>query len=58
LGLAGLRHRGLTARFVVEQPMNRLIFDTWGKTQFTPTLSKGDVVVLDNLPAHKSQPAE
>ena len=56
--IAGLRRRGLTAPFVVDQPMNRNIFDTWVTTQLAPTLSKGDVVILDNLPAHKSQTAE
>jgi transposase len=56
--IAGLRRSGLTAPFVVDQPMNRRIFDTWVQTQLAPTLSKGDVVILDNLPAHKSQAAE
>jgi len=56
--IAGLRRRGLTAPCVVDQPMNRRIFDTWVQTQLAPTLSKGDVVILDNLPAHKSQAAE
>lgn len=28
------------------------------KTQLAPTLSEGDVVVLDNVPAHKKQEAE
>lgn len=56
--IAGLRHRRLTAPFVVDQPMNRLIFDTWVKTQLAPTLAKGDVVILDNLATHKSPNAE
>lgn len=56
--IAGLRRGGLTAPFVVDQPMNRLIFETWGRTQLAPTLSKGDVVILDNLSAHKSTAAE
>jgi len=56
--IAGLRSRGLTAPFVVDQPMNRRIFDLWVETQLAPTLSKGDVVILDNLPAHKSARAE
>jgi transposase len=56
--IAGLRSRGLTAPFVVDQPMNRRIFEVWVETQLVPTLSKGDVVVLDNLPAHKSHVAE
>ena len=33
--------------------MNRRIFDTGVRTQLVPTLSKGDVVILDNLAAHK-----
>jgi transposase len=56
--IAGLRRRGLTAPFVIDQPMNRRIFEAWVETQLAPTLSKGDVVILDNLPAHKSQAAE
>jgi transposase len=56
--IAGLRQSGLTAPFVVDQPMNRRIFDVWVETQLAPTLAKGDVVILDNLPAHKSQTAE
>jgi transposase len=56
--IAGLRHRRLTAPFVVDQPMNRRIFETWVETQLVPTLAKGDVVILDNLSAHKSPNAE
>ena len=43
--IAGLRVDGLTA------PWD--IFQTYMETQLAPTLKKGDVVVLDNLPAHK-----
>jgi transposase len=56
--IAGLRRRGLTAPFFVDQPVNRRIFDVWVETQLAPTLSKGDVIILDNLPAHNSQAAE
>lgn len=56
--IAGLRQRGLTAPFVVDQPMNRRIFETWVTTQLAPTLNRGDVVILDNLSAHKSPAAE
>ena len=38
--------------------MNRRIFETWVETQLVPTLAKGDVVILDNLSAHKSPNAE
>ena len=38
--------------------MNRRIFETYVETQLAPTLQKGDVVILDNLRAHKSPVAE
>lgn len=53
-----LRCFGLTAPFVVDRPMNRRIFETYIETQIAPTLSKGDVGILDNLAAHKSPKAE
>jgi transposase len=51
--VAGLRCHGLTAPFVVDQPMNRRIFETYVETQLAPTLQKGDVVIMDNLSSHK-----
>jgi transposase len=56
--IAGLRCDGLTAPWVVDQPMNRRIFDTYVETQLAPTLQPGDVVILDNLASHKSAKAE
>lgn len=56
--IAGLRCHGLTAPVVVDAPMNRRIFETYVETQLVPTLEKGDVVILDNLSAHKSPVAE
>lgn len=56
--IAGLRCHGLTAPFVVARSMNRRIFETYVETQLAPTLSAGDVVILDNLAAHKSPKAE
>jgi transposase len=56
--IAGLRCDGLTAPWVVDQPMNREIFDTYIETQLAPTLQQGDVVILDNLSSHKSAKAE
>lgn len=38
--------------------MNRRIFETYVETQLAPTLFAGDVVILDNLAAHKSPKAE
>ena len=56
--IAGLRCHGLTAPFVVDAPMNSRIFEAWIETQLAPTLSPGDVVILDNVGFHKSQRAE
>jgi hypothetical protein len=56
--VAGLRCGALTAPWVIDAPMDRAIFDTYVETQLAPTLEKGDIVILDNLPAHKSPAAE
>jgi transposase len=42
---------------VIDGPMTRRIFETSVETQLAPTLSHGDVVILDTLPAHKSEKA-
>ena len=51
--VAGPRNDAITAPLVVDRPMNGAIFQAWLEQQFAPTLTKGDVVVMDNLPAHK-----
>jgi transposase len=51
--IAGLRCDGLTAPWVIDGAMNGDAFEHYIETQLAPTLEKGDVVVLDNLPAHK-----
>jgi len=56
--IAGLRCYGLTAPWVIDAPMNRRIFETYVESQLAPTLSKGDVVIMDNLSSHKSAKAE
>ena len=56
--IAALRCDGLTAPWVIDQPINRLIFETWVETQLAPTLQLGDVVILDNLSSHKSEKAK
>ena len=55
--IAALRCTALTAPWVLDGPMNRDAFDLYIETQLAPTLEPGDVVVLDNLSAHKSQRA-
>ena len=46
------------APWVIDAPMDRTIFETYVRTQLVPTLQEGDIVILDNLPAHKSPAAE
>jgi len=53
--VAGLRCWGITAPWVIDGPMNRAMFDAYIETQLAPTLARGDVVILDNLAAHKSE---
>ena len=55
--IAGLRCAKLTAPWVLDGPMNRETFDLYIETQLAPTLEPGDVVILDNLAAHRSQRA-
>ncbi|WP_235942974.1 IS630 family transposase [Ochrobactrum soli] len=56
--IAGLRSWGMVAPWIVDRPMNGHIFETWIETQLAPTLTTGDVVILDNVAFHKSQRAE
>ena len=51
--VAALRHEGLTAPTVVDGAMNGPIFLAYVQQQLVPTLRPGDIVVMDNLPAHK-----
>jgi transposase len=55
--IAGLRCHELSAPWIIDGPITRLAFDTYIETQLAPTLSKGDVVILDNLAVHKSERA-
>ena len=50
---AGLRLDGLTAPMVLDGPMNGVAFRVYVEQMLAPTLAPGDVVILDNLPAHK-----
>jgi hypothetical protein len=53
--IAGLLCDDLTAPWVIDQPMNRQIFDTHVETRLAPTLQPGDVAILDNLASHKTK---
>jgi hypothetical protein len=52
--IAALRHDGLTAPWIIDARMNRKIFATYVETQLAPTLSRGDVVILDT--EHRAMP--
>jgi transposase len=49
-----LRLTGMTAPFVCDGAMNGNIFLAYVEQVLVPTLSEGDIVVMDNLPAHKA----
>lgn len=51
--VAGLRQNGMTAPFVIDAPMDGEIFLTYLERCLAPTLSPGEIVTMDNLPAHK-----
>jgi transposase len=51
--VAGLRCDRIAAPFVVAQPMNGEIFLAYVRESLVPTLAPGDIVVMDNLSAHK-----
>jgi transposase len=51
--VAGLRSTALTAPCVIDGPMNGNAFLAYVEQVLAPTLKPGDVVVLDNLSAHK-----
>ena len=48
-----LRLDGMTAPMVLDGPMNGEAFLAYVEQVLAPTLRPGDVVVMDNLPAHK-----
>jgi transposase len=53
--VGGLRNDALTAPFVIDKPMNGPIFIEYVRQCLVPTLKQGDIVVMDNLPAHKPE---
>jgi transposase len=49
-----LRLTGMTAPFVYDGAMNGIVFQAYVEQVLVPTLSAGDIVIMDNLPAHKA----
>lgn len=50
---AGLRLGGLVAPMVLDGPMNGDAFRAYVEQVLVPELNRRDVVIMDNLPAHK-----
>jgi transposase len=51
--VAALRHNKMTAPLVVEGPMTGEMFLAYVEQCLVPTLKRDDIVVMDNLKAHK-----
>jgi transposase len=51
--VAGLRLDGLSAPMLIDGAMDGAAFAAWVERLLVPALAPGDIVVLDNLPAHK-----
>ncbi len=56
VGSMGLE--GISAAMSFEGPMNGAVFEVFVEQVLGPTLVEGDVVVMDNLPAHKVEGIE
>ena len=52
--IAALGVHGVSAPWVFEDAMNTVAFETYVEFVLCPTLQRGDIVVIDNLSAHKS----
>jgi transposase len=52
--VAALRHDAVTAPFVIDHAMTSAIFVEYVRQCLVPTLSPGDIVVMDNLQPHKN----
>src|ERR1700729_708488 len=50
---AGLRHDRIAAPMVLDGPMNGEAFLAYVEQALVPELRPGDIVIMDNLPAHK-----
>ena len=51
--VGGLTSRGFVAPYVLDGAINGTIFTAWIEQMLAPTLVQGDIVIMDNLAAHK-----
>lgn len=55
--IAAMGRNGPQAPWVLDGPMDGCAFAAWAKHALAPTLVPGDIVVLDNLSAHRNPEA-
>ena len=55
--IAALRHDRISAPWVIDSPVNGELFTLYVEKVLAPTLTRGEVVILDNLGSHKGKPA-
>jgi len=53
--LGGLTNRGFIAPYVLDGAMDGPTFRAWTEQMLAPNLAPGDIVIMDNLAAHKVQ---
>ncbi len=55
--IAALRHDRISAPWVIDCPVNGELFTLYIEKVLAPTLTRGEVVILDNLGSHKGKSA-
>ena len=55
--IAALRHDRISAPWVIDSPINGELFTLYVEKVLAPTLTRGEVVILDNLGSHKGKSA-
>lgn len=56
--IAALRHDRFTAPMVIEGPMSGQSFLAYVDQVLVPTLKRGDILIMDNVPTHKVRSAQ
>lgn len=51
--VGGLTLTGISAPMLLDGPMDGEAFRAWCEQMLAPLLRRGDIVIMDNLPAHK-----
>ena len=53
--IAALRHDRISAGWIIDSPINGELFTLYVEKVLAPTLTRGEVVILDNLGSHKGK---